>query len=73
MANDFSGSLEEPLGSLHISVLTEHPVDQVAISINGAIEVVPLAANFDVRLVGIPRTASLTLAPGAQVLCDGVV
>jgi len=64
------GSLEEPLGRGHIAVLTQHRVDHVAISINGAIEVVPLAANFDVRLIGISRTACFAFAPGAQLLCD---
>jgi len=58
----FLGLLEELLGRRHISLLTQHAVHQVAVPVNGPKQVVPLAGHLDVRLVGVPRAASLAFA-----------
>lgn len=38
VANYIFGLFEEPLGCVHVSVLTQHRLHQVAISINGTID-----------------------------------
>ncbi len=68
------GSLEEPLGTGHIPVLTQHRVDQVAIAINRTIEVAPFAIHLEVApfaihlevsFIDIPGAPSFSSSPGA--------
>ena len=48
---------QESPGGISIAVLAEHGVEQVAVSVDGSVEVAPTAADFDVGLVQVPRTA----------------
>src|SRR4051794_32232307 len=70
MINNLPGSFEEPLGCLHIAVLTQHRVDQVTITIDCPIQVVPLAIHFHIGLIGVPRPTSFTSTSAAQLLSD---
>ena len=59
---------EEALSSRHIPRRAEHRVDQVAVAINGAIEIAPFPFNLQIRFIDVPAASrfSLTLTP--QVL-----
>ena len=48
-AGHFRGLLEELLGRGHVARRTEHAVHQVAIPAHSAIQIVPLAPDFDAR------------------------
>lgn len=52
---------EEPFGCVHIPMLTQHRIDEVAITIDGAVEILPVASDADVRFVRMPGATSLTL------------
>src|SRR3970282_205346 len=51
-------------------MLTQHRVQEVAISVDGPVEVAPAAADFHVGLVDVPGAAGLAAALGAQLLTD---
>lgn len=70
LTNYFSGLCEELLGCLHIPVLREHGINQVTISINGPVQVIPLPVDLDVGFVHVPGVTSLTPTPGTQLLRD---
>ncbi len=59
---------KKALGCLHIALLTEHGVNQIAVAIDRPVEVLPHAFDFDVRLVGMPGAPGLPVALGPQVL-----
>ena len=54
MTNCLESLLEKSLRGIHIALLAQHGINQVAISINGTIEVAPLPMNFDGGLIHIP-------------------
>src|ERR1700761_6412600 len=58
-AGDHLGRLEECLRGGHVAVLAEHYVDQRPRTIDGTIEITPLAVNLDVGLVDIPTETRL--------------
>jgi hypothetical protein len=45
---------QKPLGGREVSPFAEPETDRVAIAIDGAIEIPPLAADLDVSLVDVP-------------------
>jgi hypothetical protein len=47
-------------------MLAEHRVQEIAVSVNRAIEVTPGASHLDVGLVEVPGAACLAAAAGAQ-------
>ena len=51
-------------------MLTQHGVQEVAVSVDSAVQVAPEGAEFDVGLVQLPGTTSLAPAPGAKTLAD---
>ncbi len=61
---------EEALGRVHIAMLTQQRVDQIALAINRSIQVLPDAADPDVGFVNVPGASSLALALGAQRVGD---
>src|SRR5215831_8384106 len=54
---------QKPLGGLLVSVLGEEKVDRLARFIDGAIEIAPLALDFDVRLIHPPTHPHRALTP----------
>ena len=65
MADHIIGLCEEALCRIHIPVLGEHRVYQVAVAVYGSVQVAPLTIHLDVGLVAIPGAASFSFAPGA--------
>lgn len=53
---------EEPLGRRQVTLLAESEFDSVADTVDGAIEIHPLAADLDVSLVDMPFAGHATLA-----------
>ena len=47
---------------------TEHRVDQIAVPVNGAIQIAPLALNFHVGFIDIPAPAHFPLPLATDVL-----
>jgi len=72
MTNDSDGLLEKAPGRFHVSLLTHHRVNQMAIPIDGAIQVAPFPFNIDVGFIHVPRSVCLPSSPGTQLIChDG--
>jgi hypothetical protein len=61
--------LEKALRCIHIPFLAEHRVNQIAISINGPIEVTPLPLHFDVGFINMPNASSTSMPLGSQLIC----
>jgi hypothetical protein len=54
VTNYLTGLREELLGCLHIPVLREHGINQVAVPVYGPVQVAPFAIDLDVGLVDVP-------------------
>src|SRR5271166_5616432 len=61
---------KETLGRGEVAVLAEHNVDQGAIAIGCAIEILPLAVHPNIRLVDIPATVDFALSAPPKILCQ---
>jgi len=59
---------KEARGRGEVAVLAEHDVDQGAISIDRAVEVLPLAVHTNVRLVDIPTTTDFAPSASPEIL-----
>jgi hypothetical protein len=64
------GGAEERLSRLEVTPVAEPCIDAMAVAINRPVEVLPLALDFDTRLVDIPAFAHGTVAPPAQGLTE---
>src|SRR5215469_12876909 len=62
------GGSKARLGSGQVTVLAQYDIDQCAVTINRAIQISPLPANPDVRLIDVPAGTDSALAFAAQVL-----
>ena len=69
VADDVDSLLEKALGCLHISLLAEHRINQIAISIDGSIEIAPFSFDVDVGLINIPGSPCLSTSFGTQLVC----
>jgi hypothetical protein len=49
---------EEGLGGCHVPVLAEHGVDQMAVAVDGSVQIRPAAANLQIRLIHVPFAAT---------------
>jgi hypothetical protein len=67
-SSDRHGGAEERFGGFLIAGLAQVDVDQIAVAVNCAVQVLPLAGHLDVRFINIPAAAGLALAPSAQGL-----
>ena len=56
-AHGYPSRAEERLGRLHVAVLAEHGVDQVAVPVDRPIQVRPAAKDLQVVLVDMPTRA----------------
>jgi hypothetical protein len=54
---------KERLGGREVLGGTEPHIDEIPVSVNCPVEVLPLALDFDIRLVYIPAFAHGTVAP----------
>ena len=70
MANNLSGLSKEALSRVLVPVLREHRIDQVAVSINGSVEVAPFAPDPNVSFVDILGATCHSLALCPQLLGD---
>ncbi len=59
VTNDSNGLLEKALGRLQVSLLVEQGIDQIAILIDGAIEIAPFPFDVDVGFINVPGWALL--------------
>src|SRR3954452_18077490 len=59
-ARDRLGRAEEGLGRRHIPVLAQHGVHEMAVAVDGPIQVGPPATNLQVRLIHVPAAAAGT-------------
>jgi hypothetical protein len=69
MANHSNCLLEKLLGCLHIPLLAQHGIHQIAIVIDRPIKVAPLSVNLDVGFIHVPRSPRLTSSFDPQLLC----
>lgn len=58
LPSDIKGYREEAFGRIHIALLAEQRVAEVAITIDSAVEVLSHSTNLKVCFVGMPGTAS---------------
>ena len=65
-SGDRHGGAEERLSGFLIAGLAQVDVNQVAVTVDRPVQVLPLARDFDVGLIDIPAAASLALALSAQ-------
>jgi hypothetical protein len=62
------GLLEKALSGVHISLLAEHGVNQIAILINGTIQVAPLSLDSSISLINVPGGPCLSATPHPQLI-----
>jgi hypothetical protein len=63
-----SSLLEKALGRLQISFLTQHRINQIAIAIDGSIELAPFPFHADIRFIDVPRFSCLSVSLGSQLV-----
>src|SRR3954447_24615350 len=60
------------LGRRHVAVLAEHGVHEIAVTVDGPIQIGPAATDLQVRLIHVPASAPGTaLAPAAPTKLFG--
>jgi hypothetical protein len=59
MADHHESLCEKALGSLHISLLTEHELNEIAIPINSTVEIAPPSMHFHIGFIHMPRDSCL--------------
>jgi hypothetical protein len=70
MATHSNGLLKEWFCGIHISLLAQPRIHQIAIMINGSIELAPCSMDLDVRLIHIPGSPSLVPSFRPQLVRD---
>src|SRR5215207_8474412 len=63
------GRAEEGLGRRHVAVLAQHGIDEIAVTVDGAVQIAPPATNLQVSLVDVPVTAT-SAAPATPALTE---
>src|SRR5690242_10265505 len=61
---------EKTLCCIHIPLLAQHGINEIAIAINSMIQIAPCSMHFDIRLIHVPGGSSLSASPGTQLLCQ---
>src|SRR4051812_9078406 len=66
------GGAEERLGRCHVPVLAEHGVDQIAVAVDGTVDIAPAAPDFQVGFVHVPGASSGAALPPTTLpeFCD---
>src|SRR5258708_9076540 len=62
MPNHSNSLLEKPLGGFHISLLAQHGINQIAIRVNGPIQITPLPMHFQVGFIHMPGFPALPMS-----------
>ena len=70
VATDRESLLEKLLGGFHIAFLAQARINQVAISINGSIKIVPFSLDPHVGFVDIPGFSCLSMSFFSQLICE---
>lgn len=70
VANDRKSWLEKLLGSIHVSLLTQLRINQIAVSIDGTIEVTPFPMHFEVGLIHVSGVSCLPTSLGSELIGD---
>lgn len=65
MANDINRLLEKLLGRLHVPLLAQPRINQIAIPIDGPVQITPLPMHLHVRFINIPGGPCLSTSPGS--------
>ena len=68
MTNSLEGLLKKALGRVHISLLTEHGVNQIPILINSPIQVAPLSLDSHVCFINMPGNPCLSTTSPPQLI-----
>jgi hypothetical protein len=68
MTNGSNRLPEKAPGRLYVSLLAQHGVHQVAISINVAIEVAPFPMHFDIGFIHVPGSPCLSIPLSTQLI-----
>jgi hypothetical protein len=61
---------QKAFGRIHIPVFTEHRIDEIPITINGSVEIIPGSANANVGFVAMPGPTSLSLPLGSEFVTE---
>lgn len=59
MTNLSHGLLEKLFCSIHISLFTQPRINQIAIPVDGPIQIAPRSMDFEVGLIDVPGSACL--------------
>jgi hypothetical protein len=68
LSDSGDSTTKESLGSRHVARLTKHRVDQIALTINGTVQVAPFSLDLYVRLIDVPAPSNLASTFATQVL-----
>ena len=67
MHRDVGQPLQKEAGSRSVPLLTQHRVQEIAVPVNGAVQVTPATADLHVGLIDVLGAAvCLAAAPGTQ-------
>jgi hypothetical protein len=69
MANRLEGLLEKSLGRVQISLLTQHGVNQVAVTVESPREGAPFSLDFHIRFINVPRGPCLSTSSRSKLIC----
>src|SRR5512135_2855695 len=69
VTNHIDSLLEEALRRFHVPLFAEHRINQVAIPIDGPIEVAPLSMDTDVCFIHVPGFPRLSASLSTQLIC----
>ncbi len=66
LSGDVYGRIQEAFRGVHITVLTQHRIDEIAVTINGPIQLCPHTNHVAGGFVAMPGAVSLALADNSQ-------
>jgi hypothetical protein len=68
VAHGRQGFAQEAMGRPRVTTIGQHEVDQPAMPVHGAKQVLPPATNLYIRLIDAPRARSIALVPAHSLL-----
>jgi len=69
MTNNSNCLLEKSLGCLHIPLLAQQRINQIAIMVDRPIEITPLPMDFEIGFVDISGFPCLPTSLDSQLIC----
>jgi hypothetical protein len=70
MTNHSQSLREELLCSVHIPLFTQSRINQIAISINGLVEIAPLSLDLEIGFIDVPEFSCLVMPFDPQLICN---